>query len=135
MNIKNLLVRMAEKITGRKCCRCAHNGGGVCKHPYEGAFSKCWQSITRPGFVDIGNAYYTSQLEAVFRAGVTYDIGAPNCLTEEEQHQLAKIVTKLQEASETARACGLLVPDTEPNQKAVPADLDDRTESGLLEED
>jgi hypothetical protein len=131
MSIKNLLVRLAEKITGRKCCRCANNCGGVCKHPYEGAFSKCWQSLTRPGFVRSESLAY---VELGTAAAEGFLEGMHHQLTEEEQHQLQKIKDALQVAGETARACGLLVPDPDP-EKAVPADMDDRTESGLLEED
>lgn len=111
MSIKNLLVRLAEKITDRKCCRCQYSRSGTCAHPKEDTFSRCWQSLDRPGF-----------LQRVKKA--------PGDLTPEEEHQLGKIVESLQEASETARDGGLLgVVET------VPANLDDKTESGLLEEE
>ena len=113
MSIKNQLVRLAEKITGRKCCRCAHNCGGTCAHPNGTTFTKCWQSLTRPGFEERQEQ-------------------KPGDLTDEEKHQMQKIVASLQEASETARNGGLLGAHPE---KAVPADQDDRTESGLLEEE
>lgn len=129
MSIKNQLVRLAEKITGRKCCRCAHNCNGVCMHPYEKAFSKCWQSITRPGFVRSESVDYLEVGKAMaegFREGMGRE------MTEEERHQFEKIKDALHEASETARDGGLLGIDP---RKAVPEYLDDRTESGLLEED
>lgn len=119
MSIKNFLVKLAEKITGRKCCSCAHNKGGKCTHPYEGAFSNCWQSMSRPGF--------TPRLE-----GPGQEPGAD--LTEEEAYQLAKIQAVLQEAEKTARDGGLV--DTAPPQIArLDAYWDDRAESGLLEEE
>lgn len=89
MSIKTYLVNQAEKVTGRKCSRCRHNCGGRCCHPNGRTFMKCWQSITRPGF-EVRQAQ------------------EPGDLTEEEKHQLDKIVTSLQEASATARDGGLL---------------------------
>jgi hypothetical protein len=90
MSIKNNLVKIAEKITGRKCSRCAHNRGGRCCHPNGKTFMRCWQSITRPGFA-----------EALEGTG-------PADLTPEERHQIAKIVETLKEASATAQDGGLL---------------------------
>lgn len=107
MSIKNLLVRLAEKITGRKCCRCAHNCGGVCMHPYEGAFAKCWQSLTRPGFkkkpINLGKLV-AMECDGT---GAKFTIDTSG-LTEEEQHQLQKIKEVLKEAGETASDGGLL---------------------------
>ena len=100
MSIKNLLARLVEKITGRKCCRCLHNCGGRCAHPSDSMFMRCWHEITRPGY----------------EPRPTQE---PGDLTEEERHQMQKIVASLQEASETAKDGGL---------------LDDATESGLLED-
>ena len=88
MRIKYMLVKLVAKITGRKCVRCRHNMGGYCAHPNGEMFARCWQSITRPGY------------EA--------PLPAETPLTQEELHQLEKIVTNLQEASQTARDGGLL---------------------------
>lgn len=89
MSIKKFLSRLVEKITGRKCCRCLHNCGGRCIHPSDSMFMRCWHGITRPGYEERPTQ-------------------EPGALTEEERHQLAQIVTSLQEASETARDGGLL---------------------------
>jgi hypothetical protein len=89
MSIKRFLTRLVEKITGKKCTRCLHNCGGRCAHPSDGMFMRCWHGITRPGYEP------RPTLE-------------PGDLTEEEQHQLAQIVTYLHEASATARDGGLL---------------------------
>ena len=90
MSIKRFLTRLVEKITGKKCTRCAHNCGGRCAHPSDGMFMRCWHGITRPGYEE-RPAY-----------------PAPGDMTEEEQYQLAQIVSGLQEASVTARDGGLL---------------------------
>lgn len=90
MSIKRFLTRLVEKITGKKCSRCAHNRGGRCAHPSDGMFMRCWHSITRPGYEE--------------RPADP----APGDMTLEEQHQLAQIVASLQEASATARDGGLL---------------------------
>lgn len=90
MSIKRFLARLVEKITGRKCSRCAYNCGGRCCHPDGRMFMRCWHGITRPGYKE--------------RPAMP----APGDLTPEEQYQMAKIVTTLQEASETAKDCGLL---------------------------
>lgn len=90
MSIKRFLTRLVEKITGRKCCRCLHNRGGRCAHPSDGMYMRCWHGITRPGYEE--------------RPADP----APGDLTAEERHQLAQIVTTLQEASTTARDGGLL---------------------------
>lgn len=106
MSIKNTMVRIAEKITGRKCCRCTHNRGGRCCHPNGETFCRCWQSITRPGFE------YSPSVEgynnaAAAAAGLEAGL-APGDMTQEEKYQLGKIVETLQEASETAKDGGLL---------------------------
>lgn len=105
MSIKNTMVKIAEKITGRKCCRCAHNRGGRCCHPNGGTFCRCWQSITRPGFEHSPSVeLYNAAREVV--TGL-----APGDMTDEEKYQLGKIVETLQEASETAKDGGLLEDD------------------------
>lgn len=90
--IKFYLTRMAEKLTGRKCSRCAHNYRGRCIHRDGEMFKKCWQSVTRPGFEKRPPRY----LKDITK------------LTEEEQHQLKKIRAALQEAEDNARESGLL---------------------------
>lgn len=90
MSIKRTLANLVEKITGRKCCRCHYNVDGRCCHPDGNMFMRCWHGITRPGYME------------------RVRIPAAGDLTPEEKHQLAKIVTSLQEASETARDGGLL---------------------------
>lgn len=89
MSIKNNLVKIAEKITGRKCCRCHFNVAGRCCHPNGETFCRCWQSITRPGFKE-------------------RQPQEPGDMTPEEKYQLGKIVESLQEASDTAKDAGLL---------------------------
>lgn len=103
MNIKYKLVKLAEKITGRKCCRCAHNRGGRCCHPNGETFCRCWQSITRPGFYDKHNWPFKCPTGDPGQEGA-----APGDLTEEEKYQMGKIVETLQEASATAKDGGLL---------------------------
>lgn len=89
MSIKNTLVKIAEKIAGRKCCRCHYNVAGRCCHPDGETFCRCWQSITRPGFME-------------------RQAQEPGDMTAEEKYQLGKIVENLQEASATAKDGGLL---------------------------
>lgn len=48
--VKNFISTMVEKLTGRKCSRCKHNCGGICCHPSDSMFTRCWHGITRPGF-------------------------------------------------------------------------------------
>lgn len=109
MSIKHHFVRLAEKIHGRKCTRCVFNHGGRCNLNQD-AFSECWQSVTRPNFVE-------------------RQTQAPGDLSEQEKHELGKIVESLQEASATAQDAGLL-------DNAEPRPIwEDKTESGLLEED
>lgn len=91
MKIKPYLVKLAEKITGRKCTRCRHNCRARCCHPDGRTFMKCWQSITRPGFEE-------RQPQGP----------AQPDLTAEEQHQLQRIKNVLQEAEDNARESGLL---------------------------
>lgn len=89
MNIKQLLRDWYAKRTGRKCSRCTHNCGGRCCHPDGNMFIRCFNSITRPGFKERQDQ-------------------EPGDLTEEERHQLGKIVETLQVASATAKDGGLL---------------------------
>lgn len=110
MSIKNHFVRLAEKIHGRKCSRCQYDRGGTCTHPHEDAFPRCWQSLDRPRFLQ--------RVE-----------NAPGDLSEHEKHELGKIVESLQEASATAQDAGLL------NETAHRSIWEDKTESGLLEEE
>ena len=110
MSIKHHFVRLAEKIHGRKCSRCQYDRSGTCTHPREDAFPRCWQSLDRP--------YYLQRAES-----------APGDMTQEEKHQLGKIVEGLKEASATAQDAGLL-DNTEPRPI-----WEDKTESGLLEEE
>ena len=105
MSIKYNLVKLAEKITGRKCCRCHFNVAGRCCHPNGETFCRCWQSITRPGYTT--RAHFPSK--AVSAAELTKQTTQePGDLTEEEKHELGKIVESLQEASATAKDGGLL---------------------------
>ena len=127
MSIKHHFVKLAEKITGRKCCRCAHNRGGHCCHPNGKTFCRCWQSITRPGFEYSPSVECNNNAAAVvegLKAGME-----PGDLTEHEKHELGKIVESLQEASATAQDAGLLV------ETPFGPVWEDKTESGLLEED
>ncbi len=136
MSIKHHFVRLAEKIHGRKCSRCAHNRGGKCTNPKEGAFFRCWQSITRPGFEYSPSVECYNNAAAVV-AGLEAGL-EPGDLTQEEKYQMAKIVESLQEASATARDGGLLGEDdqeTEATQQRRAAYWEDKTESGLFEED
>lgn len=50
MVIKAYLVKLVEKLTGRKCSLCVHNRGGHCCHPSGKMFMRCFHGITRPGF-------------------------------------------------------------------------------------
>lgn len=125
MSIKNHFVRLAEKFHGRKCSRCDHNHGGHCCHPNGETFCRCWQSITRPGFKE-----RASCPEGQFRFGEEENVAQEtDGLTDEEKHQLGKIVENLQEASATAQDAWLL------GKTATWPIFEDKTESGLLEED
>ncbi len=127
MSIKYFLRKLWAKLTGRKCSRCRHNCGGRCAHPDGTMFMRCWHSITRPGFEYSESVQYARTAgQAVaegFQAGIDHAAGD---LTDEEKHQLAKIVTSLQEASKTAQDAGLV--------ESRPV-WEDKTESGLLEEE
>lgn len=92
MEIKQYLRDLYAERTGRKCTRCAHSCGGKCVHPSDSMFVKCFRSITRPGFEE----------------RLAQENPAPGDMTEEEKHQLGKIVETLQEASATAKDGGLL---------------------------
>lgn len=137
MNIKNTLVKIAEKITGRKCCRCHYNVAGRCCHPDGNTFCRCWQSITRPGFTEKRIWPFQCPKGEPGPKGM-----APGDLTEEEKYQLGKIVENLQEASATAQDAGLLGEDDQETDatRRMRANLaarniwEDKTESGLLED-
>lgn len=93
MKIKHHVVKLAARITGRKCSRCQYNRSNTCTNSNPDAFSRCWQSLDRP--------YFLQRVEP----------RAPGDLTPEEKHQLGKIVANLQEASNTAKDAGLLGED------------------------
>lgn len=112
MSIKSTLTRAAEKITGRKCTRCLHNCSGRCCHPDGRMFMRCWQSITRPGFEYSEAVYFARTCGAAAAEGLKAGMEAkPAPLTPEQEHQLAKIRTMLQEAEDEARESGLLTED------------------------
>lgn len=92
MSIKPYLVKLAEKVTGRKCSRCVHNCGGHCCHPNGHMFMRCFHAITHPGFEQRPPRY----------------LDPAETLTTEEYHQLQKIKDVLQEAEDNARQSGLL---------------------------
>lgn len=134
MSIKHHFVRLAEKITGRKCSRCVFNHGGKCNLNQD-AFSRCWQSLDRPDFVTKNEGREPAAAVAMDTSGL-----APGDLTPEEKHQLGKIVESLQEASTTAQDAGLLdaVAAKDAEQLAslpVCHIFEDKTESGLLEDE
>lgn len=136
MSIKHHFVRLAEKITGRKCCRCIFNTCGQCNHPDGDMFMRCYHSMTRPGFFE--------DPEKARNAAAASENWhqAPGDMTEEEKHQLGKIVESLQEASATAQDAGLLGEDDQETDttRQMRANLaarnvwEDKTESGLLED-
>ncbi len=105
MGIKILLRNVAEKLTGRKCCRCKYNRAGRCCHPDGRMFMKCWHSVTRPGF-EYSESVACAQAGAAAAEGLQAGLAAG--LTAEEQHQLQKIKASLQEAEDIARKSGLL---------------------------
>lgn len=92
MFIKRALQRLAEKITGRRCCCCRYNVGGKCTHPSDAMYMLCWHGITKPGYEKRPPRY----------------LNKDGHLTVEEQHQLQKIKATLQEAEDTARDGDLL---------------------------
>lgn len=99
---KRFLTRLWENKTGRKCSRCKYNVAGHCTHPSDEMFTKCWHSITRPGF-----AGRYERPSRHIEAKPVADLHVAD-LTPEEQHQLAKIKATLAEAGDTARDGGLL---------------------------
>ena len=115
MEIKSLLARAMERVTGRKCSRCRYNCKRRCCHPDGRMFMKCWQSITRPGFKKRPPRYLKIEDEAAkhgtarnyeaAKAGIEVK---PAPLTPEQQHQLEKIKATLQQAEDEARESGLL---------------------------
>ena len=90
--LKPYIVAMSAAVTGRKCSRCVHSRRGRCTHPDAFMFRKCWQTVTRPGFEKRPPRYLRPDTK----------------LTAEEQHQLQKIKTMLQDAEDDARESGLL---------------------------
>lgn len=99
VRFKRFLTRLVENKTGRKCSRCKYNVAGHCTQPSDEMFTKCWHSITRPGFA--------GRYERPVRK-VAEPVKQGPDLTPEELHQLAKIKATLQEAGDTARDGGLL---------------------------
>lgn len=92
MFIIRFLQRVAERITGRRCCCCRHCVGGKCAHPSDSMFMRCRHGITRPGYEKRPPRY----------------LNKDGHLTVEEQHQLQKIRATLQEAEDNARDGHLL---------------------------
>ena len=108
MLIKNLLRRVAEKLTGKKCSRCKFNCCGHCTHPDPTMFDRCWNSVTMPGFLGKYESPSLSYAEALAAAGEALQKGITEPLTPEEEYQLGKIKAALEEAGEIARESGLL---------------------------
>lgn len=102
MLIKDLLRRVAEKLTGKKCSRCKYNRCGHCTHPDPTMFDRCWNSVTMPGFT----GRYEKTTPPAYELSVT--VGEWDGLTEEERFQLLKIKAALEEAGEIARESGLV---------------------------
>lgn len=126
MIIKELLRKAAEKLTGRKCCRCRYNVAGRCCHPDGKMFMRCWHSVTRPGFTGkyedkplpehiAINIELSKRIKEGFEAGVQAACEKnrknDNLLTQEEEYQLQRIREVLQQAEDDARESGLLVED------------------------
>lgn len=117
VRFKRFLTRLWENKTGRKCSRCKYNCADHCTHPSDEMFTKCWHSITRPGFAGRYERPVRKRQEELLaqgraaaeglQAGMAAAKDTSN-LTAEEQHQLDKIKTALQEAGDTARDGGLL---------------------------
>jgi hypothetical protein len=93
--MKPTITNLAAKITGRKCSRCRHNIDGRCCHPDGRMFTRCWQSVTRPGFERRPGKYERQDTQ----------------LTPQEQHEFGKIQQALQAAEDEARESGLLTED------------------------
>ena len=116
MFIKNLLRRVAEKLTGKKCSRCKHNRCGRCTHPDPTMFDRCWNSVTMPGFTgkyERPKLSYAETVELGKKLKIDFDDGVgynrtDGQLTEEEQYQFQKIQAALEEAGEIARESGLV---------------------------
>lgn len=101
MFIKKTITKLAGKVTGRKCSNCKFNRGGHCVHPNEAMFTKCWNSITKPG--------HAGKYErTVFVLKVTESQWESGVLSEFEKEQLQKIKANLREASTLAKESGLI---------------------------
>ena len=100
--IKHILRKFHARKTGICCGTCAHQDMLGCCDCSKEEYMACWHSVTRPGW------------KAKKAAGD---------LTQEERHELEKIVSALCEAEETARDGGLLGDD-----------FADKPTSGLIEE-
>lgn len=101
MSIKRVLIKTAEKFTGRNCGSCRFNRGGHCAHPQEAMFLKCWNSLTKPG--------HTGKFErTVFALKVTDTQWESGVLSDAEKLQLLKIKASLREASTLAEESGLV---------------------------
>lgn len=108
MAIKSFIIKTAEKITGRKCSRCAHNCGGHCAHHWEGMFARCWKTITRPGWTRKSEVVEYAKAGQACAEGFLDGYGN---LTEEEKYQLQKIREALECAEDMARESGLITED------------------------
>jgi hypothetical protein len=104
--IKYYLVRLAEKITGRKCSKCLYNVKGRCCHPDGRMFMRCWSSIRRPGFKYSEAVHFARTNGAAVVEGLQAGMAAP--LTAEERRLLQKIQGTLDAAETNAREAGLL---------------------------
>ena len=108
MAIKSKLVKMAARITGRKCSLCVHNWSGRCCHPDGHMFIKCWNSLHRPGFERSEAVEYVEAGKALCEG---FQDGAQHKLTPEEEYQLQKIKIALEVAEDLARESGLITED------------------------
>lgn len=119
VRFKRFLTRLWENKTGRKCSRCKYNCACHCTHPSDEMFTKCWHSITRPGYTGRyqrpvrkpKSVEDNMDLGRKFQEGLHEGLAAaenPGKLSQEEQHQLQQIKAALQEAGDTARDGGLL---------------------------
>lgn len=101
MIIKRAFIRMAEKITGRKCSNCKFNRVGRCAHPKEAMFLKCFNSINKPGWAG-------KYERTVYSLKVTKEQWESGVLSDSEKLQLQKIKASLAEASALAKESGLM---------------------------
>lgn len=128
MSIKRFFVRLAEKLTGRKCSECRHNRSGRCCHPNGITFMCCWNSITRPGWEYSFGKTYSRLCASLVQL---LHLHAKRGLTEDEKMAVRHAHNKLLHTEQKV----IYKATYREQDESYSMDLDEKTESGLISED